>query len=202
MGRGVRERRIARGLAMAVFAAVGVGAVASVACITVPPPDLPAVQPEPPTVLRASVVPNPAVPLTTWPAEFSVPVRVASAGDPFEWELIVDSNFLAPQATGSHTGETPDGGVVLVPVKHPTQPSTGGCPHLVQFIVAHSLPDHIPDSLGSDEVDWTYAPGGTPFGCPTFDAGDGSSPEASSDAMLPLAPVDAGALQGDAGGDP
>jgi hypothetical protein len=177
---------------MAVFAAAGVGAVASVACITVPPPDLPTVQPEPPSIVRASVLPQPAVPLTEWPTEFAVPVRVAAAGDSFDYELIYDSDFTAPLATGGHMGETPDGGVVLVSVTRTKPPATGGCPHLVQFIVARSLPGHIPDSLGSDEVDWSYAPGGTPFGCSSFDTGDGSSPEASSDAMLPLAPVDAG----------
>jgi hypothetical protein len=175
-----------------------VGAVALVACITIPPADLPKVPDQRPTIVRASVAPPASIPLLEWPdgGEFLVPVQVASPGEPFFYSVFVDYIDFNSQISDYNMGAgPPDGGTTVVSF-HLRPPFTGSCPHLIQFLVAHGFVDsqhHSPDSVGGDEVDWYYTQGGGPSGCPLLEAGSGAQPDAASDANL-IPPSEAGPL--------
>jgi hypothetical protein len=186
MRRGFPSKRVAGGILLVLAATAVIAAVTSVACLVAPPADLPALPTLPPTIVRASVVPQASIPLLEWPdgGQFFVPVQVNSPGVPFYWSVFVDyfdTNSVA-RPYGIVAGP-PDGGTVVVPFT-PQIPPTSTCPHVIQFMVAHQFIDmqlRVPDSVGGDEVDWYYTQGGGPSGCPLLDAGSGAFPEASPD---------------------
>jgi hypothetical protein len=181
----------------------------STACITAPPPDLPTPPAHRPTILHESVVPPPDQILAQLPAEFVVPIELEDPNQSFEWEVFVDYDPVqAPNPSiftpVLPTPDTVDGGIYTVdfpPPIVPQLPDPGRC-HRIDFLVAHhfnAASQHTWDSVGGDIVTWLYNPGGSPGGCPVYDAGnlqDGAFPvvDAPPD-TLPIVP-DTG------GGDP
>lgn len=162
-------------------------AAALAACITTPPPDLPYATPQAPRIEHDAVVPPADVPLVEWPdgGEFTIPVQVSVPGETFVYQVFYDFGTVDQLATQpSSTQVVPSGGVevVVIDLLHP-DPRV--CPHRIDFVVANQFQaPHVPDSVGGDIVSWFYTAGGGPNGCPSFDAGTGAFPEASTDASL------------------
>ncbi|MGD0676718.1 MAG: hypothetical protein ABSC94_14990 [Polyangiaceae bacterium] len=184
--------RGAKAFSLALLGAV-LGALAP-ACITT---DLP---PEPisrPTILHDAVQPPADQILFSWPEfdSFSVPVEPGNPNDGFVWDVFVDFDINpAPANAGvvSPDSYSADGGVVIVSY-FLSQPPATSC-HRIDFLVAHAFAslsdgaplDHTPSAIGGDQVTWFYMPGGSPDGCPAYDAGvyeDGAfpPPEASAE---------------------
>jgi hypothetical protein len=205
-------RFVALGLAAAACGCLAATVLASAACITAPPPQLPEVAGHRPTILHDAVVPPTDVVLAGLPQEFVVPVQLDDPNESFEWDIFVDYNPCADpsscqetQPIGGVHGVTPtpgtlDGGVALVSFTAPTDLSTTQC-HRIDFLVAHQFDPgsaHTWDSVGGDIVTWFYNPGGSPGGCPIYDAGsvqDGAFPPPDGGAeALPAVP--------ESGGDP
>jgi hypothetical protein len=194
MLRGFRLAKVkitALALAAAVSAAMGAAAV--VACITAPPPTLPAIPPHRPTILHSSVVPPPDQILSVLPKEFVVPIELDDSTQPFLWSVFVDYDPLtAPQPVLDGTPFPPpaDGGPTLVSFElHP--PLDPAFCHRIDFVVANSFTTsfrRMPDGVGGDIVSWLYNAGGGPNGCPVYDAGlfqDGAfPPDAPADGLL------------------
>jgi hypothetical protein len=157
---------------------------AAAACLTTPPPDLPRLPVQGPTIDNASVRPQPGL-LVDWPVDnqFIVPVRVATPGESFVYEVVYDwpTNQVLNPATNLTPQFAADGGVANVLLTLLPPPPDGVCPHQIDFVVANSFAsEHTPDSVGGDLVFWTFTGGGVPNGCPSFDAGTGAFPEASA----------------------
>jgi hypothetical protein len=190
-------------------ACAAIAAATSTACITAPPPDLPQAPAHRPTILHDSVVPPPDQILPSLPGEFVVPVQLDDPNESFACEMFLDYDPVqAPDPYFTKqvqpTPDTVDGGIYLVDGIPPTDPAPdpSQC-HRIDFLVAHSFDpqsQHAWDSIGGDIVTWIYNPGGSPGGCPVYDAGalqDGAFPPAVADAppdVLPFVP--------ESGGDP
>jgi hypothetical protein len=192
-------------------AAVAAALASSTACITAPPPDLPQPPPHRPTILHDSVWPPPDQILASLPtSDFVVPVELDDPNQSFEWEVFVDYDPLLSPSSAIFTAVPPspddvDGGIYTVDFPAPSVPQApdpGRC-HRIDFLVAHhfdSASPHTWDSIGGDNVTWIYNPGGSPGGCPVYDAGslqDGAFPPPTPDAppdTLPIVP--------ESGGDP
>jgi hypothetical protein len=195
------------GLIAAGCACAAVAVSASTACITAPPPDLPAQAAHPPRIQTESVQPPPGQILTALPPSgFVVPVVLEDPNQSFEWEVFVDYDPIAAPnpiilQPVTPSPDTVDGGVALVDFGVAASQADSSRCHLIEFLVAHAFNPSTPhtwDSLGGDLVTWTYNPGGGPAGCPVYDAGslqDGAFPpaDAPSDG-LPVVP--------ESGGDP
>jgi hypothetical protein len=163
-------------------------ALAGVACIVAPPPDLP---PEPlrrPIILRDSVVPPADQILTAaqlpdgGEMTFLIPVQVDDPTKPFLWELFVDYVYdpntpMLPVSVGQFqpTVSTLDAGTVIVAISVPFQDGRLSAPycHRIEFMVAYKFDEyHTPNSIGGDSVTWLYNGAGGPDGCPlSYDAG-------------------------------
>lgn len=179
-------------LRFALLASVAASIAAGVACLTSPPPDLPASQACRPTILHESVVPPADRILEDWPqAGFVVPVQLCDPVTPgqFYFDVFVDYNPADGRTTTpAFFGVTIGAGVIKVPVQI-DQPDSLRC-HRVEFIAAHGFNErsqHTPDSIGGDSVAWLYNAGGGPAGCPSYDAGslqDGAFPDAPSDVLV------------------
>jgi|HubBroStandDraft_1064217.scaffolds.fasta_scaffold68239_1 hypothetical protein len=198
-----------RACALALLAAAGASGVACAlavaACITAPPPDLPQLPVQRPTILHDAVQP-PEGPLYTWPSDntFIVPVQVDVQSPAFYYNAFVDYSAITQQALEEYSGmgpETPlDGGVTLVSFPLP-QPDTPICPHIINFLVANKFnlsmssftPEGIGNGVGGDIVTWSYFPNGSQGGCPAYDAGDGVFPDVLVDGLL---------VTPESGGDP
>jgi hypothetical protein len=178
--------------ALGVAAAVSAGGIA--ACITAPPPDLPALPLRGPRIIEDSVRPPTDQYLTMLPAdsEFVVPVEVNDPTDRIVALVFVDF-YPGGDNMGSATNYTAvhpalDGGVTTVSFSlssidlgDPT-----AC-HIIQLFVADSFSDishhTVNNSLGADSVSWFYTPNG-PSGCFAYDAGDGAPADAALDGTL------------------
>lgn len=195
------------GLVVAGCACAAVAFSTSTACITAPPPDLPTPPPHRPTILHESVVPPTDQILARLPtAGFVVPVQLEDPNQSFEWEVFVDYDPVQSPNPAIFTPvlptpDTVDGGIYTVdfpPPIVPQPPDPGRC-HRIDFLVAHhfdSASPHTWDSVGGDIVTWLYNPGGSPGGCPVYDAGslqDGAfpAPDAPPD-TLPIVPESGG----------
>ncbi|HLK37000.1 MAG TPA: hypothetical protein VKU41_09645 [Polyangiaceae bacterium] len=177
----LRKDGLVLGAAAAVCSLSALGAVTfAAACVTTPPPDLPKVSQPPPTILHGSVVPPADLILSTWPAEFDVPLEIYDPSASFAWEAFVD--YDPTSNTSPLTGQTVgppiavDAGV-YVQAFHLGQPSDLGFCHRIEFDVARGFDTtsgspHTPNSLGGDSIVWFYNAGGGPNGCPVYDAGD------------------------------
>lgn len=156
---------------------------AGVACITTPPPDLPELPPQPPTIVHDAVYPPEGV-LVTWPQDlqFTVPVRMAKPGEGFFFEVIYDYRTPTPTVLKDRTPAPviPDGGMEILPLPAlPIPDDIGICPREIEVVVAADFGAiGVPDSIGGDFARWTYAPNGSAVGCPPYDAGTGMFPEA------------------------
>ncbi len=175
------------------------------ACITAPPPEVPALPQQRPQILQSSVFPPADLDLTALPPDggFIVPLLLSQLDLSFQFEVYVDFNPGVDNNLGNEIGEkvhgivnetpaTLDGGIY--DVSFTLEPSQLGDPnacHLIQFFVAdyfNQTSSHTPgDSLGSDSVAWHYVP--DPLnGCLQYDAGsleDGSFPmDSPTDGLL------------------
>jgi hypothetical protein len=185
-------RVLATGLAAAAAGCIALAAGSLSSCITAPPPDLPRVVAQRPTILQEAVVPPTDQILTELPDEFVVPVVLEDPDQSFEWDVYVDYNPCEPltspcQASPpvanlgprvvSPTPGTLDGGVVLVsfPGGDLTALATPSECHRIDFLVAHAFNNDAStyswDSIGGDIATWFFNPGGGPSGCPVYDAG-------------------------------
>jgi hypothetical protein len=175
-------------------------------CITAPPPEIPQLPLQRPTILHDAVVPPTNQILAQLPTEFVVPVQLDDPDESFEWDVFVDYNPCADPTSCQPTAPTIypqlvqptpgtlDGGVSLVSFASFTDLDDTLC-HRIDFLVAHQFDPgsaHTWDSVGGDIVTWFYNPGGGPNGCPIYDAGalqDGAfpPPDAAPDG-LPVTP--------------
>ena len=200
-------RALTLGFVAAACAGIAAAMLVSTACITAPPPKLPAEVEHRPTILLESVQPPYNQILPQLPGEFIVPVVLEDPDETFQWDVFIDYNACADPSTCAPTqplgGITPvnptpgtvDGGVVLVYFPPPTGLDPSRC-HTIDFVVAHQfetgLP-HTPAPPGGDLVTWIYDPGGSvPCSLLVYDAGsvqDGAFPpaDAGTDA-LPAVP--------------
>jgi hypothetical protein len=200
-------RALTLGFVAAASAGIAAAMLVSTACITAPPPQLPAEVEQRPTILHESVQPPTNGFLTELPVEFIVPVVLEDPNESFQWDVFVDYNGcvdpptckptqpLGVVTTVNPTPGTLDGGVVLVYFPPPTGLDPSRC-HSIDFVVAHEFETgllHTPAPPGGDLVTWTYDPAGT-VSCSqiVYDAGsaqDGAFPpaDAGSDA-LPAVP--------------
>jgi hypothetical protein len=175
----------ARGAAAFVLTSASVlcAVAAGVACITTPPPDLPELPPQPPTIVHDAVYPPEGV-LVTWPQDlqFTVPVRMAKPGEKFFYEVIYDygtpSQFVFKDTTAAPVIAV--GGIEILPLPRLQPPTdTTICPHEIEVVVAAAfLSIGTPDAIGGDAARWTYIANGSPARCPPYDAGTGAFPEA------------------------
>ncbi|MGO9836190.1 MAG: hypothetical protein ACLP1X_18470 [Polyangiaceae bacterium] len=197
-----------RAFALMLLAAAAASAVACAlavaACITAPPPDLPQLPPQRPTVLHDAVIPPEGL-LYDWPSDntFTVPVQVDVQSPAFYYNVFVDYSAVTQQALQEFSGMGPglvDGGVTLVsfPLSPPDTPT---CPHTIDFLVANGFnpsissftPEAVGNAGGGDIVTWSYFPNGSQGGCPAYDAGDGVFPDVLVDGLL---------VTPESGGDP
>jgi hypothetical protein len=172
-------------------------------CLTSPPPDLAQPPIQRPTFVHDALQPPPGQILGEIPAEFILPVALPSTDPSFYFNVFVDYNPCAdptnctpsaPVSSSIQISATPgslDGGV------YTEDWGTGGaidptaC-HVIQILVAHQFnasSPHTWDSVGGDIATWIYVPGGSPGGCPVYDAGavqDGAFPpaDAGNDGIL------------------
>jgi len=184
--------------AIALLAASGASAVAgglaAASCITAPPPDLPQLPTERPTIENDAVQPPEGL-LTEWPIDnqFSVPVEVGNPVD-FTFYVFVDYPAIPTYALMGSLMNPPDAGITLVDFTL-GPPDSLICPHQIQFLVANSfnaISPHTPTTSGGDIATWEYYAGGNAE-CPSYDAGDGSFPDAVPDG-IPVAPESGGDL--------
>jgi len=192
-------------LVMGVGACVALGLSAATACITAPPPDLPQVALQGPSIEHNAVYPPTNVILVVLPTEFAVPVQLDQASASFQWDVFVDYDPVtntSPQIFSQQNQSPPDGGINVVEFALQPDPivlDPSRC-HVIDFLVAHQFNEqslHTWDSVGGDIVTWFYNPGGGPAGCPVYDAGalqDGAFPTEASNDGLPVVP--------ESGGDP
>jgi hypothetical protein len=194
-------RFVVLGFVAAACGGLAVALVSSTACVVAPPPELPELPEERPTILHESLVPPSDQILVELPGQFLVPVELVDSNQSFQWDVFVDYNpcvgaSCPPTAPALYPTTVPagpdtlDGGVVIVPFSlGPLDPSL--C-HRIDFLVAHQFDPGSArtwDSVGGDIATWIYNPGGQPNGCPIYDAGafqDGAFPP--SDAGLPIVP--------------
>jgi hypothetical protein len=169
------------------------------ACLTAPPPDLPALPAHRPTILHDAVVPPTDQVLTQLPADgFIVPVVLEDPNEYFFWNVFVNYPEVPNPAFGGFqpaTPETLDGGVFLEPFNAPEVDDPTAC-NRIEFIVAHQFnrsSPHTPDSTGGDIVTWLYSTAGAAACLETYDAGDGAFIDADAAADgLPVAPQEGG----------
>ncbi len=165
------------------------------ACITAPPPEVPQLPPEGPTILHNSVMPPTNQNLVALPPDgsFSVPI-VLGRPTPFEWEVYVDFDpkdvNTKQRPTTSETPGAMDGGIYdLTFLLGPTELGDPNACHRILFAVAANFKSpYSPDALGSDSVMWWYVPNG-PNGCIELDAGalqDGAFPPVDAPTDAPL----------------
>jgi hypothetical protein len=174
---------------LALLAAGGVGA--PTACIT-PPPEWVNPPPSRVTIRDDDVDPPLNELIQNLPGMFTVPIQVDDPQENFHYSVFVDydsvSNPNPIPNISNLEGFPPVTRIAFVP---PPQLTPTAC-HRLEFIVAHNfatlkdggiLP-HTPDpAVGGDHITWFYLPGGSPNGCPAFDAGLPS--EASADVSSP-----------------
>jgi hypothetical protein len=194
-------RFVVLGFIAAACTGVTLALVTSTGCIVAPPPDLPELPVERPTILHEAVVPPADQILAELPSEFVVPVELVGPDQSFVWDVFVDYDPCVgasceptpparfPQMVQPAPG-TLDGGIAIVSFSlDPLDPSL--C-HRIDFLVAHQFDPGSArtwDSVGGDIVTWIYNPGGQPNGCPIYDAGafqDGAFPP--NDSGLPVVP--------------
>ncbi len=182
----VRRSRLRVARAVAASVTLGgalVAVMAGVACITAPPPDLPQLPDQPPSIDHDAVFP-PQGPLTEWPdGGFTIPVRMAKPGEAFFYTLMYDygTPIQSFPVLERQVSALPDGGEELISLAGFKPPNdTRVCPHHIEFVVAaRFLPGGTtPNAVGGDVVAWTYIPAGTPVGCPAYDAGTGAFDDA------------------------
>jgi hypothetical protein len=187
--------------ALGFVAALGVAAAVSAsgiaACITAPPPDLPALPLRGPRIIEDSVRPPTDQYLTMLPAdsEFVVPVEVNDPTEQIVGRVFVDF-YPGSDNMGSATSFTAvppalDGGVTTISfsVSSIDLGDPTAC-HIIQLFVADQstgfseISVHTAgNSLGVDSVSWFYTPNG-PSGCFAYDAGDGAPADAAPDGTL------------------
>jgi hypothetical protein len=190
------------GFAAAACACIAIAIAASTACLTAPPPDLAQPAVHPPHIQHFAVQPPPDQIVAELPVEFVVPIVLDDPNQSFQWDVFVDYD---PEANPNPvryphlvqpTPGTLDGGTYIQTFDLRGEPSleSSGC-HRIEFLVAHAFNDtssHTWDSVGGDIVSWMYNPGGSPGGCPVYDAGalqDGAFPPPdSSPDTLPVVP--------------
>jgi hypothetical protein len=205
---------VSAGMTITICAAIcaSVAVATTSACVTVPPPELPELPVERPTIVHDAVVPPTDQILPALPVEFVVPVELDDPAESFLWDVFVDYSPCAgptscalenpkifPQEVQPTAG-TLDGGVYIVSfaLSAPDLTTAQGGPsacHRIDFLVAHGFnqgSEYTWDSVGGDIVTWFFNAGGGPNGCPVYDAGnvqDGAFPpvEAGADA-LPVIP--------------
>jgi hypothetical protein len=187
-------------------------ALASTACITAPPPDLPQQVVHRPTILHDAVSPPPDEILAELPMEFIVPVEIDSPDESFQWDVFVDfDQVVAPNpvlypTTVLPSAATIDGGVALQDFALTASNLDPTRCHRIDFLVAHAFDStsaHTWDSFGGDIVSWVYNPGSNQAGCPLYDAGsleDGAFPP--PDAPVDVLPVVPDSDVPDSGADP
>ncbi|HEX3344434.1 MAG TPA: hypothetical protein VHS09_07660 [Polyangiaceae bacterium] len=203
-------RSVALGLVAAACGCLSVGMLVSTACITAPPPQLPAEVEHRPTILRDSVTPSGLVLSQLPTGGFIVPVVLEDPNQTFEWDIFIDYNACSdsqncttatPPRTPpgiivvTPTPGTVDGGVVEVSFDSPTDLDPSRC-HSIDFIVASrflSGQPHTPDpNVGGDSVRWIWDPDGTtPCDLFVYDAGalqDGAFPLDAASESLPAIP--------------
>jgi hypothetical protein len=171
--------RTARRTPFIFFASLAAGAAAiEAACIT-PPPE--AVDPPPtrPVILDDQVQPPLDQLLQTLPRQqFIVPVSVNDPQEHFNYSIFVDYNPITNPQPVSSFRVSPATAVTTIAFDPPSQLTANSC-HRLDFLVVHdfaTLTDgavllHTPDSAGGDQISWFYLPGGSPNGCPGYDAG-------------------------------
>ncbi|MGD0526926.1 MAG: hypothetical protein ABSE49_17400 [Polyangiaceae bacterium] len=202
-------RSLVFGLAAAACACLAVGTLVSTACITAPPPELPAEIEHRPTILHESLVPPAANVLPELPPQgFVVPILLEDPNEPFWWEVFVDYNpctdppnctvATSPEPPGARyvapTPGTLDGGVVPVSFTLPADVDPTQC-HQISFFVAHGFSSTSPvtfDPIGGDSAVWNYWPEGVQCTQLVYDAGafqDGAFPPAdAAPDSLPVVP--------------
>ena len=203
------SRSLVFGLAAAAGACLAVGALVSTACITAPPPELPAEIEHRPTILHESLVPSTTNVLAQLPTGgFIVPILLEDPNESFWWEVFVDYNSCTdpPNCTAATPSEPPgahyvsptpgtlDGGVVEVSFTLPADVDPTQC-HRIDFYVAHAFSATSPvtfDPIGGDSAGWIYWPEGVPCTLIVYDAGalqDGAFPPAdAAPDSLPVVP--------------
>ncbi len=167
-----------------VVASVGAlcAALAAGACLIAPPPDLPVLPDQAPSIMHEAVSPPEGV-IVDWAQsgmEFSIPVSMAKPGEAFFYEVIYDRNTSNPNIFVHQTlaPVIADGGTEILTVTL-KPPSGQVCPHRIEFFVAARFQsDGMFNAVGGDVALWTYFANGFPSGCPAFDAGTGDFPEA------------------------
>ncbi len=175
--------RVSLGLAV-VAAAIAVTS----ACLTDPPPDLPATT-EPPTIDHEQVQPPEGTTLTSLPASgFEVTIQLADPSAGCLYSVFDAANpsaypYLSCQPCGSVTAA----GTVTVDFNVGSAQFDPALCHRIEFVVASSFPDSHTCHLGTDVVIWNYAPPS----CTTYDAGaaaDGGFPADAAPDVLPVVP--------------
>jgi hypothetical protein len=182
-------------------------------CITAPPPELPALPQQEPTILQNDVRPAVNEDLTTLPPDdvFIVPIVPGRPDPSVQVNVYVDFdpgsdnlNGNATPAAYSHlfgvTPDTVDGGIYSI--RFSLGPNQLGDPrqcHWIELLVTastesfESLSSHTPNVF-SDSVSWHYVP--DPLaGCFQFDAGqyqDGAFPPDAPPDALPVTPTGVG----------
>jgi hypothetical protein len=119
-------RFIAIGLVAAACGCFAFALATTSACVTAPPPELPQLAAQRPTILHDAVVPPTDQILAQLPEDFIVPVQLDDPDQSFEWDVFVDYNPCAdpnscqpsppaiyPQLVQPTPG-TLDGGVALI----------------------------------------------------------------------------------------
>jgi hypothetical protein len=200
------SRSLVFGLAAAACACIAVGTLVSTACITAPPPELPAEIEHRPTIVHESLVPSAGILAQLPTGGFVVPILLEDPNESFQWDVFVDYNPCAqsgcpapsPEPPGVHsvspTPGTLDGGVVNVSFTLPADVDPAQC-HTIAFYVAHGFSPTSPvtfDAIGGDTATWIYWPEGVQCTLIVYDAGalqDGAFPpaDAAPDA-LPVVP--------------
>jgi hypothetical protein len=168
------------------------GGVAGLAACITPPPEWTNPPPTRPVILDDEVEPPLTQLLQTLPeGGFIVPVLVADPLETFSYSIFVDYDPDNNPGQASLGVVSPGSTQYTVKFQAPLQLTAAAC-HRLDFLVMHDfarltdgavLP-HTPDSVGGDQITWFYLPGGSPNGCPGYDAGLPSS-DASPDGVGP-----------------
>jgi hypothetical protein len=164
--------RRAGGISLALGGAA-LAAVLGAACVLIEPPgELPPLVPQRPVILHELVVPSAAQILESWPIDgFTVPVQTAGSTS-IVWQAFYNNNTHTVGAAPASIKVTDPSGLVTLPGIQLTRPTDPTACVTIEIMVANNfLQDHVPDAVGSDDVTWFYAPGGSLDRCPVFDAG-------------------------------
>ncbi|MBX3232434.1 MAG: hypothetical protein KIT84_22680 [Labilithrix sp.] len=173
--------RLAAGLAIT-------AAVVGACVIAEPATDLPVLPPQPPRILRTSVVPPADRIVTRWPDKFIVPVSLTNPRASFFYSYFVDFNPLTREGFVSRDESTLEIGVTAsvprvleITIPNPDPERTPPRCHVIEVVVATTLSESDPHALpasGGDSVSWFYNPSGDFAGCPPVESG--LQPDASA----------------------